>query len=59
MPWLSALRLYLSFTVVANLVWEVAQLPLYTLWRTGSVREIAIRLPTALLAIWSSPPQPC
>ena len=42
MPWLSALRLYLSFTVVANLVWDVAQLPLYTLWRTGSVREIAI-----------------
>ena len=44
MPWLSAVRLYLSFTAVANLVWEIAQLPLYTLWRTGSTREVAIAI---------------
>ncbi len=44
MPWLSAFRLYLSFTAVANLVWEVAQLPLYTLWRTGSTREIVFAI---------------
>lgn len=44
MPWLSAFRLYLSLTAVANLVWETAQLPLYTLWRAGSAREIAIAI---------------
>lgn len=24
-----------------HLIWEVAQLPLYTIWRTGTLREIA------------------
>ena len=38
--WLSALRLYLLFTAGANLVWEFAHMPLYTLWREGSVGEI-------------------
>lgn len=44
MAWLSAFRLYLSVTAVASLAWEVAQLPLYTLWRTGSAREVAIAI---------------
>jgi len=30
--WLTALRWYLPFVVAANLVWEFAQLPLYTIW---------------------------
>lgn len=38
--WLSALRVYLAASAVMHLVWEVAQLPLYTIWRTGSVGEI-------------------
>jgi hypothetical protein len=32
---------YLALLLVANLLWEVAQLPLYTLWTEGSPAEIA------------------
>lgn len=39
--WLSMLRRYLLFIAVASLVWEVAQLPLYTIWTEGTVGEIA------------------
>lgn len=39
--WLAGLRRYIAFIAVANLLWEVAQLPLYTIWQTGSGREIA------------------
>lgn len=39
--WLPALRWYFAVTLAGNLVWEFAQMPLYTLWRTGSPREIA------------------
>jgi hypothetical protein len=39
--WLGALRVYLGTTAAAHLIWEVAQLPLYTIWRTGTSREIA------------------
>lgn len=38
--WLSALRVYLAASAVLHLVWEVAQLPLYTIGRTGSASEI-------------------
>lgn len=37
--WLAALRAYLLIVVAANLLWETAHLPLYTLWRTGSPGE--------------------
>jgi hypothetical protein len=39
--WLPAMRRYLAVIAVGNLVWEAAQMPLYTLWRTGSMQEIA------------------
>jgi hypothetical protein len=39
--WLGALRVYLGTTAVAHLIWEVAQLPLYMIWKTGTPREIA------------------
>lgn len=32
---------YFAVLAVGNLLWEFAQMPLYTLWRTGSAREIA------------------
>ncbi len=35
------MRRYLAAIAVGNLVWEAAQMPLYTLWRTGSTRDIA------------------
>jgi hypothetical protein len=38
--WLSALRRYIAFVAAANLVWEFAHMPLYTLWETGSAGEI-------------------
>ena len=34
--WLIAIRRYRVATAVGHLLWETAQLPLYTLWRTGT-----------------------
>ncbi len=39
--WLQSLRRYLGVSIVANLVWEILQLPLYTLWATGTRKEQA------------------
>lgn len=39
--WLGTLRRYMIFIAVANLTWEFAHMPLYTLWRTGTPSEIA------------------
>lgn len=40
--WLSGLRLYLIFVALGNLLWETAHLPLYTIWRDGTVRVLAV-----------------
>lgn len=37
---LRVLRRYLGFVLPANLVWEFAQLPLYTIWETGSLGDL-------------------
>ncbi len=42
--WHSALKQYLITVAVLNLLWEVAQLPLYTLWRTSSVQSIIVAI---------------
>ena len=34
------LRRYMIFVAVANLAWEFAHMPLYTLWQTGTASEI-------------------
>ena len=39
--WLPVLRRYFTVIVLGNLAWEVAQLPLYTLWATGTFSEKA------------------
>jgi hypothetical protein len=39
--WLVVLRRYAIAIVLGNLLWEVAQLPLYTVWHEGSPRRIA------------------
>ena len=39
--WLGSLRIYLGLTTGLHVIWEVAQLPLYTIWPTGSPQEIA------------------
>jgi hypothetical protein len=39
-PRLAALRRYALFTAAANLLWESAHAPLYTLWANGTTREI-------------------
>ena len=41
MGWLGALRLLLLTSAAAHLVWEVVQLPLYTIWWTSTAGEIA------------------
>lgn len=38
--WLSFLRRYIALMALGNLVWEFAHMPLYTLWETGTPREI-------------------
>ena len=37
---LRVLRRYLSIIISANLIWEFAHIPLYTLWNTGTANEI-------------------
>lgn len=39
--WPKALRLYLGVSVAAHLAWEILQLPLYTLWSTGTLQAKA------------------
>jgi hypothetical protein len=38
--WLTTITRYLVVVAVGNLVWETAQLPLYTLWRIEPARTI-------------------
>ena len=37
--WLYGLRRYLVVVAIGNLVWETAQLPLYTVWADGTPRD--------------------
>jgi hypothetical protein len=39
--WTVALRRYLVVSMAADLLWEVVQLPLYTLWTTATVQRQA------------------
>jgi len=39
--WLSGLRRYLAVTTIGHFAWEIIQLPLYTIWNEGTMREIA------------------
>ena len=34
--------LYIGLAATGHLLWEAGQLPLYTLWRTGTPHEIAV-----------------
>jgi hypothetical protein len=38
--WLRGLKVYLAVVLVANLVWEILQLPLYSIWTTGTARKM-------------------
>lgn len=38
--WHAALRRYLGVIALGNLAWEFAQMPLYTIWTTGTWGEI-------------------
>jgi hypothetical protein len=38
--WLTALRRYLVAVTIGNLAWEFAQMPLFTLWRTGTPEQM-------------------
>jgi hypothetical protein len=42
--WTQALRRYLAVSIAANLVWEILQLPLFTLWTTGTLRQQAFAI---------------
>ena len=40
--WLATIRAYLGVSVALHLLWEIVQLPLSTIWRTGTWREIGL-----------------
>ena len=42
--WHSAIRGYVLAIAGLNLLWEVVQLPLYTIWKTGSTQDIIIAI---------------
>jgi len=42
--WPLVLRWYLGVSIAAHLAWEVLQLPLYTLWSTGTPRQQAFAI---------------
>lgn len=39
--WLITLRRYIFCAAAFHLLWELAHLPLYTIWQTGTTRELA------------------
>ena len=40
--WLHTLRPHFRAILVGNLIWEAAQLPLYTIWKAGSARDLSV-----------------
>ena len=40
LDWLTAIRRYLIAATGGNIVWETAQAPLYTIWHTGTARDV-------------------
>jgi len=42
--WLRAIRIYVGASLGAHLVWEILQLPLYTIWETGTAGEQAFAI---------------
>jgi hypothetical protein len=49
LDWLRALQVYFGVVLVGNLIWEVLHLPLYAIWRTGTLREQAFAAGHCLL----------
>jgi len=39
--WWRGLQAYVAVSAAAHLVWEILQLPLYTIWASGTTRELA------------------
>ena len=39
--WIGTIIRYLGWSTAANLVWEIVQLPLFTIWKTGTTGQIA------------------
>ncbi len=40
-PWVGLWSTYLAASLLGHVAWELLQLPLYTIFRTGTLREIA------------------
>jgi hypothetical protein len=40
-PWFKPFSRYLGWMLAGNLAWEIAQLPLYAIWREGTLGQIA------------------
>src|SRR5713101_7282893 len=50
--WLRGLRVYLGVITVGNLGWETLQLPLYTIWSTGTAREQVFGVAYTVFSEW-------
>lgn len=42
MAWLGCLRRYLIVLAGGNLAWEALHMPLYSLWETGTYRQMVV-----------------
>jgi hypothetical protein len=42
--WLGSIRLYFAISAALQLVWEALQVPLYTIWSTGTLGEIVFAI---------------
>jgi len=42
--WLSVIRRYIVYSGAGHLIWEIAHIPLYTIWVDGSWSEIAFAI---------------
>lgn len=43
-PWVCMWRTYLTVSLLGHLVWELLQLPLYTIFWTGSIQQISFAI---------------
>ena len=42
--WHAAIRFYVIAVAGLHLLWEIVQLPLYTIWKTGSTQDIIVAI---------------
>lgn len=59
--WIRVMGMYLAASAIGHLIWEILQIPLYTIWREGTAGEIAFAIVhctggDVLIAAWTLVP---